>query len=178
MPKISEVSPINWKVKCFQVCKKRGEESRNPLIFDWRVRFTVENLRCTQFGRHTHTKIYTNPFSSKSYDVVNRSVYMCTGYSRRGRSRTSGSAQKERKKSGWAKRYQSHGTETPTAFVKRERHVQLSIYKAKLFIHYRCFATNQKICICHRAMRWSFIIIWVFSFILLFNSIFHVSLIY
>ncbi|XP_033177294.1 uncharacterized protein LOC117151791 [Bombus impatiens] len=124
MPKISEVSPINWKVKCFQVCKKRGEESRNPLIFDWRVRFTVENLRCTQFG-----------------------------YSRRGRSRTSGSAQKERKKSGWAKRYQSHGTETPTAFVKRERHVQLSIYKAKLFIHYRCFATNQKICICHCAMR-------------------------
>lgn len=47
--------------------------------------------------------------------VVNRSVYMCTGYSKRGRARTSGSTQKERKNPGRLKDINREAPKTPTA---------------------------------------------------------------
>lgn len=51
--------------------KKWNDESkRNLLIFNWRVRFTVEDLRYSQVRQiYLHEiYVYRNPFPSKSYD--------------------------------------------------------------------------------------------------------------
>lgn len=128
--------------------KKRNDESkRNLLIFNWRVRFTVEDLRYSQVRQiHTYTR---NMCVQKSLPIqVVRSwltgrftcVQVIRGVGEPERSeQKKKKKEKERKNPGRVKRYQSEGEGTRWRFVKRERHVQLNPYKAKLFIHYSLF---------------------------------------
>lgn len=136
-------------MRCF-IKRKKTERRVETKSTNFQLACTIHGRGSQVFSGSADTYLYTKyvcieiPSHPSRTIVVNRSVYMCTGYSRRGRARTEWAKkkrkkEKERKNPGRVKRYQSEGEGTRWRFVKRERHVQLNPYKAKLFIHYSLF---------------------------------------